>query len=149
MKVVFSDVIAAPPDVVFDAAAAPETQIRWDATNLLEVEKLTSGPLAQGSRYRGRFKGIGKVEYEFAEFDRPRRFTHRTRGPFGTMSHRLLFEADPGGTRLTQEGWLEPNLIGRLMTPVVGRMLRRRFPTVARELRAYLTTAPDGVSARS
>lgn len=141
MRVTTTDIIPAPPEAAFDTAADPNTQLRWDAANLLKVEQLTSGPLAKGSRYRGHFKGMGTVEYEFAEFDRPRRFTHRTRVPFGTMSHQLTFEAAAGGTRLTQEGWLEPNLIGRLMGPVIGRMLRRRLPTVAAELRDYLTTA--------
>lgn len=145
MRVVTRDVIAASPEAVFDAAVDPETQLRWDAGSLLEVHKLTPGPLAKGSRYRGRFKGMGTVEYEFAEFDRPHRFTHRTRVPFGVMSHQLTFDSvTEGGTRLTQEGWLEPNLIGRLMAPVIGRMLRRRLPTVAQELRAYLATEQRG-----
>jgi hypothetical protein len=141
MRVETTDIIAAQLEETFDAAADPEIQLRWDAGNLLGVERLTSGPLAKGSRYRGRFKGMGTVEYEFAEFDRPRRFTHRTRVPFGTMSHRLSFEAAAEGTRLTQEAWLEPNLVGRLMSPIVGRMLRKRLPTVSAELRAYLTGA--------
>lgn len=143
MRVVTSDILEAPPEVVFDAAADPETQLLWDATTLREVTKLTPGPLAKGSRYRGRFKGMGTVEYEFAEFDRPRRFTHRTKVPFGSMSHQFTFEPADGGTRLTQEAWLEPNLVGRLIAPVVGRMLRRRLPTVAGELRDYLATLPS------
>lgn len=141
MRVITTHIIPATPERVFEAAADPMTQLRWDAANLLEVEPLTSAPLAKGSRYRGRFKGMGTVEYEFAEFDRPRRFTHRTKVPFGTMSHELTFEPAAEGTRLTQEGWLEPNLIGRLMAPVVGRMLRRRLPSVAAELRDYLRMA--------
>jgi len=141
MRVVTTDIIPASPEVVFDAAADPKIQLRWDAANLLAVEQLTTGPLAKGSRYRGRFKGMGTVEYEFAEFDRPRRFTHRTRVPFGTMSHQLTFDAAAEGTRLTQEGWLEPNLVGRLAAPVIGRMLRRRLPTVAAELRDYLAAS--------
>jgi uncharacterized protein YndB with AHSA1/START domain len=140
MHIVSSDIIAAPPEAVFDAAADPQTQLSWDAGNLLAVEKLTPGALARGARYRGRFKGMGTVEYEFAEFDRPQRFAHRTQVPFGTMGHRLTFEPAAEGTRLTQEGWLEPNLVGRLMTPLIGRMLRRRLPTVARELGEYLAS---------
>jgi uncharacterized protein YndB with AHSA1/START domain len=85
MRIVSNDIIAAPPEAVFDAAADPQTQLSWDAGNLLAVEKLTPGALARGARYRGRFKGMGTVEYEFAEFDRPHRFAHRTQVPFGTM----------------------------------------------------------------
>ena len=144
MLVTTTDIIPAPPDAAFDAASDPRAQLQWDAGNLLEVQPVTGGPLAQGSRYRGKFKGMGTVEYEYAEFERPHHFTHRTRVPFGMMSHRLTFEAAPGGTRLTQEGWLEPNMIGMLMSPVVGRMLRGRFPTVARELRDYLAANRAG-----
>ena len=138
MRVVSSDIIKATPEAAFEAAADPETQLRWDAGNLLAVEKLTPGALGQGARYRGRFKGMGTVEYEFAEFERPHLFAHRTQLPFGTMGHRLTFESTVESTRLTQEAWLEANLIGRLMTPMIGRMLRRRLPTVARELGDYL-----------
>jgi hypothetical protein len=77
---------------------------------------------------------MGTVEYEFAEFDAPRRFMHRTRVLFGEMNHRLTFEAAPEGSRLTQEGWLEPNLLGRLIAPIANRMLSRRLPIVAHEL---------------
>lgn len=135
------DIIQAPPERVFQAAADPETQLRWDSDTLQSVEKLTPGPLGKGSRYRGRFKGMGTVEYEFAEFDAPRRFAHMTRVPFGAMHHRLTFEAAPEGTRLTQEGWLEPNLLGRLIAPIANRMLSRRLPIVAHELQEYLKTA--------
>jgi hypothetical protein len=84
---------------------------------------------------------MGTVEYEFAEFDAPRRFMHRTRVLFGEMNHRLTFEAAPEGSRLTQEGWLEPNLLGRLIAPIANRMLSRRLPIVAHELQEYLKTA--------
>jgi uncharacterized protein YndB with AHSA1/START domain len=135
------DIIPAAPDHVFQVASDPEIQLRWDRDSLRAVEKLSSGPLGKGSRYRGKFKGIGTVEYEFAEFDPPHRFTHRTHMPFGSMNHRLTFDPAPEGTRLTQEAWLEPNLIGRVIAPIANRMLGRRLPVVARELREYVTRA--------
>ena len=142
MRVVRTDVIEAPVEATFDTAADPQLQLQWDGDTLLDVHELTPGPLAKGSRYRGRFKGMGTVEYEYAEFDRPHRLTHRTRVPFGVMNHELSFEPTEGGTRLTQVAWLEPNLIGRLASPLVRQVLRRRLPTVARELRAFLAQSP-------
>ena len=65
-----SAVIRRPVEEVFDAAADPQTQLEWDPGTLRSVEKLTPGPLGQGSRYRGDFKGSGVVEYEYVEFDR-------------------------------------------------------------------------------
>src|ERR687888_549811 len=77
--------IAQPTERVFDAAADPQLQLRWDAPTLRQVEKLTPGPLARGARYRGNFKGLGKVTYEFAEFEPGRAFQHVARMPMGEM----------------------------------------------------------------
>jgi uncharacterized protein YndB with AHSA1/START domain len=133
--------IAQPIDRVFDVAADPELQLQWDAPTLRQVEKLTPGPLAQGARYRGNFKGFGVVTYEFAEFEPGRRFQHVARIPMGEMRHRFTFEQTAGGTQLTQHGDLRPNLVGRLLAPFVMNMLRKRFRTIADELAAYLASA--------
>ena len=57
-----SAVIRRPVEEVFDAAADPQRQLEWDPGTLRSVEKLTPGPLGQGSRYRGDVKGSGVVE---------------------------------------------------------------------------------------
>jgi len=146
IRVVESVVIARPVETVFDAAAHPQTQLAWDPGTLKHVEPLTPAPLGLGARYRGRFKGMGTVEYEFAEFDRPRRFAHLARMPFGTIRHGFSFESVPDGTILTQEGVVEPTLLGRLLAPLMRRMLAKRFRTIGRELQTYLATPPHGVS---
>jgi hypothetical protein len=126
--------------VVFHAAADPERQLVWDAATLRSVEKLSPGALGPGARYRGDFKGFGKVEYEFAEYEPGRRFTHVARIKLGEMRHVFTFEEVPEGTRMIQEGRLQPNAIGRLLAPVMMRSLRKRFRTIARELNDYLAT---------
>jgi uncharacterized protein YndB with AHSA1/START domain len=138
MEVTETAVIPRPPAAVFAAAADPLTQLKWDPDTLKRVEALGEGPLAKGSRYRGEFKGFGTVEYEFTEFDPPRRFEHLARVKAGTMRHTLTFEEVPEGTRLTQVGRLEPNLLGRLMGPMLKRGFRQRFQTIAKELTDYL-----------
>ncbi|HEV8639234.1 MAG TPA: SRPBCC family protein [Chloroflexota bacterium] len=139
-----SAVVAGPPGVVFAAAADPEMQLRWDPGTLKRVEKLTAGPLGPGARYRGVFAGMGTVEYEFAEYKPGRRFAHRARIPMGEMRHIFTFEPTSGGTRVTQEGELRPNVLGWVLQPVMRGMLRKRFRTIAAELNQYLATAPSG-----
>ncbi len=148
MRVTESATIAAPVEPVFDAAADPKRQLEWDPKMLRRVEQLTPGPLAQGARFRGSFKGFGDVEYEFIEFERPRRFAHLARIPAGRMTHRFTFEPAGDATRLTQEGVLEPNVLGRLMGPMVRRSLAKRFRTIGAELEAYLAgSRVNGTSA--
>jgi hypothetical protein len=141
-----SATVRAPVDVVFDTAADPKKQLEWDPKTLRSVEQVSSGPLAQGARFRGSFKGFGNVEYEFVEFDRPRRFAHRARIPAGRMTHRFTFEPVGDATRLTQEGSLEANLLGRLMGPFIRRSLAKRFRTIAAELDAFVTGSNANVA---
>ncbi len=63
-----STVLNHPLERVFETAADPQKQLEWDPAVMKSVEKVTPGPLAQGARYRGEFKGMGaNVEYEFEE----------------------------------------------------------------------------------
>lgn len=134
-----SIVIGRSPTEVFDVAVDPLQQPAWDPAGMTRIEKLSAGPLGVGARYRGRFKGVGTVEYEFTEFEPGQRFAHRARVPIGTLDHRFMFESFGEGTRLTQEGTLTPNLLGRLLTPLLIPVFRRRFRTINTELRDHLT----------
>lgn len=109
---------------------------------------VTPGPLTRGARYRGDFKGVGVVEYEFAEYEPERRFTHWTSMKMGEMRHSFTFAQVPEGTRLTQEGHLTPNLLGWLLGPLMMAMPRKRFCVIASELNQYLASTPiTGVAA--
>ncbi len=133
-----SVVIARDPADVFDVAADPKRQLEWDAQTLKRVEKLTPGPLGPGARYRGTFKGFGVIEYEFPEFDRPVRFSHRALVKVGEMYHTFEFEPVSEGTRLTQAIRAEPRGIGRLLRPLMPAMLRKRVRTINVELKQHL-----------
>ena len=139
MVVTETAVIPRPAPEVFAAAADPMVQLKWDPATLKRVESLSGGPVQKGARYRGEFKGFGRVEYEYSEYDPPRTFQHLAKIKAGSMRHTFRFEEVPDGTRLTQEGRLEPNLLGRLMSPMLKAGLRKRFRTIAAELTDYLT----------
>jgi uncharacterized protein YndB with AHSA1/START domain len=138
LEVIETATIAAPIERVFAAASEPNEQLRWDRGTLRSVEQLTPGPLAAGARYRGRIKGFGTVDYEFAEYDAPRRFAHVAAVPMGRMTDRFTFTPVPGGTEVTQSGTLDPNMLGRLVPPLVRSMLSKRFRLIASELSDYV-----------
>ncbi len=138
MKVSYTATIKQPIQKVFDVSADPETQLKWDP-GTVSVEKLTQGPLGKGSKYRGKFKGMGTVEYEFSEFKSPTGFTHSTKVPMGKMMHTFSFESTGEGTKFTQVGEFKPNFIGWFMQPMVGSMLKKRFRAIPNEVDAYLS----------
>jgi uncharacterized protein YndB with AHSA1/START domain len=138
IRIEVSETVHHPREAVFAAAADTEEQLRWDRETLKSVEKLTPGQIGQGARYRGRFKGFGIVEFEFAEFEAPRRLAVLARIKPGEMRHTFTFETAGDGTRVSQVGELTPNLLGRLMAPMIRRMLAKRFHVIASELEAHL-----------
>lgn len=123
---------------LFAAASDPHRQLEWDAVTLRRVEMLTDGPVSAGSRVRGTFRGFGTVDYEYVAYEPDRTFAHLARLPMGTMRHTFAFEPAPGGTVMVQVGELDPNLVGRIGRPIVARVLRHRFATIAAELDRYL-----------
>ena len=139
LRVSESVVIARAPHEIFDIAADPHEQLKWDSATLKRVEKLTPGPLAQGARYRGEFKGFGIVEYDFATYEPGMRFAHHAMMNMGDMQHIFEFEAVPEGTRLTQTLLVEPKGIGKLLALIMPMMLRRRLRTINIELKGYVT----------
>jgi polyketide cyclase/dehydrase/lipid transport protein len=141
IRIECSGIIHNPREAAFAVAANAERQLEWDPETLKSVQKLTPGPLGRETRYRGRFKQMGTVEWGFPEFNAPERFTQLARIKFGQMRHTFVFDPTDEGTRLTQIGELTPNLVGQLMAPVFKRMLAKRFQVIVSELDAYLSKA--------
>lgn len=137
-KVSESLIIERPPAEVFETAVDPNNQLKWDPQTLQKVEKLTAGPLGKGARYRGTFKGMGVVEYDFPEYEPDLRFAHHSVVNMGDLRHLFEFEAVPEGTRLIQSMIVEPKGFWALMTPLMKIMMRNRLRVVASEIKAYL-----------
>jgi len=140
VRVSESVIIARAPQEIFDIAADPHEQLKWDPETLKQVKKLTPGPLAQGARYRGEFKGFGVVEYEFVTYEPGVRFAHHAAMNIGDMQHIFEFEAVPNGTRLTQTLLVGPKGMGKLLALIMPVMFKRRLRTINMELTGYLAS---------
>jgi uncharacterized protein YndB with AHSA1/START domain len=128
-----------PPQIVFAALEDPETQVRYDHDTLRSVEKLTPGPIGMGTRFRGDFKGMGKVEYEYAKFELGHLIEHAVKMPFGEARHRFLFEQSTDGTRLAQTITVAPNLLGQLLWPLmIKRMMENRVRSLNERVKVYV-----------
>ena len=140
LRVSDSVIIARSPLEIFDLAADPYTQLKWDPGTLQSVEKLTPGPLERGARYRGNFKGFGVVEYEFVEYEPGKQFAHQASMNIGDIRHIFEFEPIREGTQLTQSLIVEPKGIAKLLGPIMRRMLRRRLREINSEIKGYVLT---------
>jgi hypothetical protein len=74
---------------------------------------------------------MGTVEYEYAEFEQDRLIEHSVRMPFGAARHRFQFDGDGVSTTLTQTIAVRPNLVGRILWPLImKRMMSKRVKTL-------------------
>jgi uncharacterized protein YndB with AHSA1/START domain len=122
-------IIHRPVEEVFAYVSDLTHSAEWQA-GLLEVRRLTEGPIGVGTRYAFVRQFIGrKMEStnEFVAYE-PNR-TVRFRIPSGPMPGQgtYLFEATPDGTRVTSRVELEPRGLSRLAEPLIAASLRREI----------------------
>ena len=104
------------------------------------MEKVSEGPLGVGTRYRGKWRKFGMLEWTFLDFDRPHKFTTHD----GTMSigrgvHYLTFhELSDKITRFDQVFELGTKRYFRPLEPLLKLLLAQRLKHIGRKLKEYL-----------
>jgi Polyketide cyclase / dehydrase and lipid transport len=139
--------IAQPPETVFDTVADERNEPRYNR-RLSDVEKITPGPIGQGTRFRARTaarrRGLEMI-IEFTEFDRPHRLNSFTRLGSMEIGYSLTFEPIPGGTRMRWSGDLRPRGPLALFKPVLNWIGRRQEISIWRSLKSYLESSSSQV----
>lgn len=134
--------IAGPVDEVFDFMADVANETRWNP-DVKTVRRLDSGPLAVGSEWEGTYRGMGAMRVRLDEYERPHRLVFSTTGV--RMNLRVAFDyaAGAGGdtTAVTVAAGVEPQGIMRVLSPVVGPMMRSTFAKRPAQLSAGLANA--------
>jgi hypothetical protein len=82
------------------------------------VEKLTDGPVGQGSRFRGEFKGMGTVTWGPVEYRVPERVVNGGLAKSFRFTSTLAPTPTEGGTHVAAKLQVEPLGLYRLMTPL-------------------------------
>jgi ligand-binding SRPBCC domain-containing protein len=119
-----------PVTEVFAALADPNVQIAYDG-DVKAVQQLTLGEIGKGTHFKVKLRGMGWVESSYDEFDQDRLIQIGVRLPFGALRHRFDFTPTERGSRLTQRISVEPNLLGRVMWPLMmRRMMQNRVQTL-------------------
>jgi len=131
--------IPRPPEEVFPWLFEEDKVPRW-TSGLEGYERLDSGPLGRGSRFRQRLEVSGQrfpVEMEITEYDPPRAATSRfeVRGIDVVSTYTLS-----GATTLTQSiDASGGGLKGRLLIPMLQPHLERKLETDLARLRDLLS----------
>jgi uncharacterized protein YndB with AHSA1/START domain len=143
-KAQYDVLIGRSPQDVFDYITRVETYAEWQRKGgIQKVDRLTDGPIAVGSRFRmDRSMGgrTASIDCTVSAFEPGRRFDFTsldTSGFRGVFSTTLTPEG--AGTRLNWDVAMQPpNLLYRLLDPMIGREIRKSaavdFPELKRTL---------------
>jgi uncharacterized membrane protein len=132
--------IARPLEEVFAFVANSANDALW-GSNLVQVAKISPGPVRVGSRFRYKVRFAGRefeLMREITEYELNRRHAVKTiSGPlrFGGVR---TFEAIPGGTRLTLTGGGRAGGFFGLAEPLLARAAQRSLRTDLATLKRLL-----------
>jgi len=128
---------------VFDFVTDARNEPRYNP-RILNAQKTTPGPIGCGTHFVLVSKARGRpmaVEYEITAYERPRRMTSQTiRGlPLMDVESTEIFEPVGGGTRMRWAWEVKGRgATGRLMTPVLARMLASRLKVAFTNIKRVL-----------
>ena len=129
--------IEARPEAVFDYCTDVLREAEWNP-KLLEVEKLTAGPIALGTRFRIRLDGVGWSTTENIAFHRPSFWAATSTSRL--LDVRIEFEVTPTGrgTRLSVRTLLLPHGVLRLARPILRPYMRGQWEHYLRRIKTRL-----------
>jgi hypothetical protein len=129
-------VLRCTPEQAFDYLSDHRTELEWNPRCEV-MDKLTEGPVGQGTRYRAKWKSAPFVEVVTVRFDRPHTWTHHNGGSIEvTVTCRL--EPVSEGTRFHIEFEPRPHGWFRVVFPVFLLVIRRQERANMTDLRDAL-----------
>jgi uncharacterized protein YndB with AHSA1/START domain len=138
--------VDAPVDELFDLMANPSAEEQWNP-DAIEVRRLDDGAIRPGARWKGRYKGMGEMDITLDACERPSRLVFSIVGSRLDMHWTFTFAADgPAASRLTAAADMRPKGALRLLTPLLGPMMRRTFSKRPEQLAAGVRARRAGGS---
>jgi uncharacterized protein YndB with AHSA1/START domain len=135
-----SIVIERPVEDVFAYVGDQTNAVHWQA-GLVEVQRLTDGPVGVGTRHRIVRTFMGRrlaVENEYVVFERGRRVAFRTTSGPMPLEGSYLVEPAEGGARVTSTIEMDASEFLSLAEPLIAVGLRREMDAAFRELKKLL-----------
>src|SRR5215510_2586788 len=132
----FRMTVARSPEEVFDLPVDLRNPPQWEP-NCQEDTKTSGGPIGKDTTFRGR-KGMGRLESEIVEFERPAHFATRDKGRGMNRGLDFRCAAKNGGTEVAGKLWMEPRGPMRGLMLLMRRMMKRTLSELPENLRRVI-----------
>jgi hypothetical protein len=133
-------VIGRPVEVVFDYAADPGNEPQYNP-HMVRAEKITPGPVAQGTRFRSAVASMGRTAEMLIEctgYRRPELFATTITMPQADFTYALRFQPMAGGTRMRWSGQVYPKGAFKLLGPLFAWMGTRQEERIWTSMKRHL-----------
>jgi uncharacterized protein YndB with AHSA1/START domain len=130
----FQTTVARSPHEVFDFLVDFRNEPQWEPS-CRKAEKTSDGPIGKGTTFSASMKGMGRVESEIVEFERPARFASRDRARGMDGDSEFRFEAKNGGTQVSGKLQMQPHGLMRLLEPLLRPKMKRMLGEMPENLR--------------
>jgi hypothetical protein len=126
-----------PPEQLFDMMADIRNEPKWQQ-DVRSVEKVTDGPVGQGTRFRASYKGLGDMDVEITEYDRPARLGFGCTGSRMDMDVFFTFAPDGEGSKIG--GQIDTRLKGfsKALSPLFPMMMKKEMAKRPAQMQAGL-----------
>jgi polyketide cyclase/dehydrase/lipid transport protein len=122
---------------IFDFLADIRNETAWNP-RAVRIEKTSAGPIGAGATFRGLYQGLGVLETQLVEFERPTRISFRGKGSRMSVAGTFVLTPIAGGTMVTLTADLEPRGPFRIAAPLMAQLIRRQNTTAAERLQRAL-----------
>jgi len=139
-KIAGEIIIGRPVEAVFDFAADQRNEPRYNP-RMIRAEKISEGPVGEGTVFRSAAKSIGRaaeMRIELTCYDRPGRVASRTTAKQVDIDGALTFDPVPGGTRMRWSWSVRPRGAARLLAPAITWIGRRQEQAIWTSMKRYL-----------
>lgn len=137
-------VIGRPVDVVFDYVADQSNEPQYNP-RMVRAEKITPGPVREGTRFRSAAASMGRAAemlIEITACDRPARLASATTMRQADISYTLTFEPVAAGTRMRWSGQVRPRGAVKLLGPLIAWMGGHQERRIWALLKQHLEEGP-------
>jgi hypothetical protein len=133
-----------PVDEVFDYVADERNEPSYNPA-MVRVEKLTDGPVGEGTRYRATVVSMGRpvdMLIETTTAERPATLSSVTVMRSARIAGTLTFVPEHDATRMTWDWDVTPTGPARILGPVITSVGRRQEAAIWGRLKDVLESAP-------
>ena len=122
---------------VFDFLADIRNEATWNP-RVIEIEKVSDGPIATGTVFRGHYRALGTLVTELTEYDPPRTLSFRSTGEHMQLRGTFTLTPVDGGTRLALDADLQPQGLFAIVAPLMSPIITRQNTAATKRLKAAL-----------